>query len=245
MVNAPNLTTYFRGKKPLTHQYDQDVAQTYGEVARDDCEPYDDIAQVYNSTNATQYFCRRKPKDKIEFAYRFNEYNIHDKRKLYGSLTNRVITASSGKCYKYDARQKPGKTEDLYGDLAAYEYTLSNDSFKSQFSISIPLSSDGWTATTYIYRGSKVPPSKANRDACGDRCIWLWAHRTAKPKDGLNSTFFQCPITISKVSNANTSPHQLPDSVARVAAASIALQGRWSGLPNNKIWTQYQFYPVK
>ncbi|KAI9716441.1 MAG: hypothetical protein M1812_005336 [Candelaria pacifica] len=242
MVNAPNLTTYFRGKRPLTHESDQDVAHTYGEVAQDHCEPYEDIAQVYNSTEAHQYFCRRLP-GMNEYAYRFNEYNINDTIRAYASFTNRVITASSGKCYKYDQLEgtKPTLGKDVYGHMAAWNNTFSNSS-NYRSNILIPASSEGGTATVYIYRGLKLP-SEDEENACGDRCIWLWAHRTSISLDS-SSTFFQCPITISEVSNATKPFYHVPDSVARMAAASISLQGRWSGHSDNKIWTQYQFYPV-
>lgn len=40
------------------------------------------------------------------------------------------------------------------------------------------------------------------------------------------STFYQCPIHISPVSNATKPTQDISDDVARIAAASIALQGR-------------------
>ena len=242
-IKASNLTDYFNGNNSLGAENNQAVAHTYGEVAQgwEKCERYEDIAQVYNSSNDPPYFCRRTP-GKQEFAYRFKEYNCDDSERMYPSFTNRVVTASSGVCFNYtELHQTLGP--DLYNNMAAYNYTFSNSTYNS--SISIPISSEGWTVTTYIYRGTKVP-HLATVNSCGDRCMWIWAHRASVPKND-TSTFYQCPITISKVSNASyaTKYLQVPDSVARVAAASIALQGRWSGPEENKIWTQYQFYAVK
>jgi len=228
-VNAPNLTTYFSGKKALGAEDTQAVAHGYGEVAKGgkDCELYEDIAQVYESSSDPPYFCRRTS-GKQEF----------DNERRYPSFTNRVITASSGNCFKYtelDHTIGP----DLYDHMAAFKYSFSNSTYNS--SISIPISSDGWTATTYIYRGPK-PPHLVGVNSCGDRCKWVWAHRATLPGKH-TSTFYQCPITISEVSNA-TDLQKVPDSVARVAAASIALQGRWAGPVKDKIWTQYQFYAI-
>ena len=240
IVNSTNLTSYFNGQRPLGPEVNQAVAHTYGEVAQGGkgCEPYEDIAQVYNSSNDPPYFCRRTP-GKQQFAYRFKEYNYDDREKIYPSFTNRIITASSGECLNYtELNHTLGP--DLYNIMAAWNYTFSNSTYNS--SISIPISSDGWTATTYIYRGPKLP--HLAEDNCGDRCLWIWAHRAELPGSD-TSTFYQCPITISEVSNATTALQDVPDSVARVAAASIALQGRWSGPVKNKIWTQYQFYAIK
>ena len=240
-VNASNLTGYFNGYIPLRAEDNQAVAHIYGEVAPagKNCEPYKDIEQVYNSSNDPPYFCRRTP-GKQEFAYRFKEYNYHDSQRMYPFFTNRVITASSGVCFNY-IELKHTLGPDLYNHMAAANYTFSNSTYNS--SISIPVSSEGWTATTYIYRGTK-PPHLAEVNSCGDRCMWIWAHRASVPGND-TSTFYQCPITISEVSNTTTDLQDVPNSVARVAAASIALQGRWTGPLENKIWTQYQFYAVK
>ena len=47
---------------------------------------------------------------------------------------------------------------------------------------------------------------------------------------------------MSTVSNATQPAHNVPDAVARVAAASAALQGKFEGSPDNPKYTQYQFY---
>lgn len=239
-VNASNLTSYFRNQNvSLRAEDSQALAHTYGEVARGGCELYEDIAQVYKSSNNPPYFCRQTS-GKHEFAFRFQEYNHDDRARMYPARTNRVITASSGECFQYTAHNHT-LAPDLYDKMSAYNYPFYNSTYNS--SISIPISSDGWSATTYIYRGKKLP-HLAEANSCGDRCMWLWAHRTSVP-DNDKSTFFQCPITISRVRNATTDEQDVPDWIARVAAVSIALQGRWSGPEHDKIWTQYQFYAWK
>ncbi|KAL8650782.1 MAG: hypothetical protein Q9210_003627, partial [Variospora velana] len=54
-----------------------------------------------------------------------------------------------------------------------------------------------------------------------------------------------CPITVSEVINAQQPAHKVPDPTARLAAASIALSGRYTN-PNesdDKHWQQYQWFP--
>ena len=241
MVNAPNLTSYFGNFKPLEPELNQAIAHSYGEISQSDrsCSLYEDIAQVYNSTDNPPYFCRRTA-GKQEFAYRFKEYNNQDSERRYPSLTKRVITASSGMCLKYTSHNHTLGL-DLYNNKAAYNYTFFNSTYNS--TISIPITSEGWAATIYIYRGTALP-HLATVNSCGARCIWIWAHRSTVPGSE-TSTFYQCPITISEVSNITTDLQAISDSIPRVAAASIALQGRWTGPENKKIWTQYQFYAFK
>lgn len=155
------------------------------------------------------------------------EYNPEDQLKTYPSLTNRVITASAGQCSTYPKIKSATK-----GD--ALEFKISND--PANGTISIPKELGGMSGTTYIYRGFH-PPSGAGTFACGDRCIKMWAHTAAGYGD--DSTFYECPISISNVSNIENETQNVPDDVARLAAAAIALQGR----PLREPFRQYQFYP--
>lgn len=242
-VNVANLTGYFNGDRLLSAEDNQALAHTYGETSQSnkECESYEDIADVYRSPNNPPYFCRRTV-GKHEFAYRFKEYNPKDIERDYPSFTHRIITTSSGVCLKYtELGQSDGL--DLNKNMAAKNFAFFNSTYKSN--ISIPISHLGWASTTYIYRGPDIP-SLDQDNSCGARCLWIWAHRDSVPNNNV-STFFQCPITISEVSNMTTDLYNVPDSVARVAAASIALQGRWvlGPQPNTKIWTQYQFYAIK
>ena len=236
MVTTANLSNYFNKDWPLSFENNQALAHNWGQnIKTFPCQSYEDIAEVYKSRQNFFYFCRRTA-GKQEFTYRFKEYNSDDDEKAYPYFTNRLITASSGVCIEYNVLgNKP--YYDPIQNLGYFNYTFSN--FTNTSSILIPMTSVGWSATVYIYRGPELPQlTKVN--SCGNRCLWIWAHRTSVPGNSA-STFFQCPITISEVSNATTPLHKIPDPVARVAAASIALQGRWAGEPTKKTWTQYQF----
>ena len=187
------------------------------------------------SKNNNPYYCRRTS-NRQEFAYRFLEWNPEDKQRAYPAFTNRIITASSGPCFNYTGLPLPVLVPDVNGHLAAYNYTYQNDSYVG--SVVIPAANTAIGGTTYIYRGWKIP-EQATIYACGPRCIWMWAHRD----DGFNTTsaFFQCPITFSQVTNSHDNIYDVPDGVARLAAASIGLQGR----NGNSIfaWEQYQYVP--
>ena len=213
------------------------VAHSYGELAlRSSCGIYDDITDVQLSKYDYGYYCQR---ERQEFAYRFNEYNPNDTQRVYPLFTNRTITASSGDCFIYSQLGEPTLGRDTAGDLEASNYTYTNGTFNG--TISIPKQSTGYSGTTYVYRGFNLPEN-ATTYACGSRCIWMWVHKSLSPTE--NSTFYQCPISISDVSNVTKGTQNVSDGMARIAAASIALQGRWA--PDgfgNKIWTQYQFYP--
>ncbi|KAL8752357.1 MAG: hypothetical protein Q9199_005797 [Rusavskia elegans] len=55
----------------------------------------------------------------------------------------------------------------------------------------------------------------------------------------------KCPISVSNVTNVGDPAHVVPDNTARMAAASIALSGRYTN-PNKdpvKHWQQFQLYP--
>ncbi len=242
MVLAKNLTAYFNINESLSDENNQAMAHTWGEGFQyaGNCGPYTDITDISNSKYDPPYFCRRTPGQQ-EFAYRFKEYNPNDTEKNYPYFTNRIITVSSGACFKYNVPN--AKNPGIQGiDPLEHNYTFFNSTYTS--SICIPKCSDGWSATIYIYRGTKTPVfDEAN--SCGDRCKWIWAYRAWGPNLTEPPAIFECPITVSEVSNTTTDAQQIPDSVARVAAASIALQGQWTGAVEDKDWTQYQFNAFK
>lgn len=196
------------------------------------CGNYTEISDIMHSKYDYGYYCRRIPHQQ-EFAYRFNEYNPGDKTKTYPRFTNRTITASAGKCLNY-SMVGIGQTQQN-GDVF-YEYT--NGTFKGN--ITIPGAYTAIDGTTYIYRGTLVP-EQAEYYACGPRCIKMWAHRAFGHSEP--SIFFECPITVNDVNNATEGSQRLSNEMARLAAASIALQGRPTTVDNNyTIWPQYQLY---
>ena len=240
-VTAANLTTYFSGNHVVAFEDYQALAHSWGlNTKSQPCEEYENIAQVYRSRSNPRYFCRRTA-GKQEFAYRFREYNVNDVERIYPYFTNRLITASSGVCLEYTALSNSTVYDKMDGNQPSTNFTYSNSTYTS--TISIPGSSEGWSATVYLYPGPDLPQF-TEVNSCGDRCLWIWAHRTSIPGNNA-SIFFQCPITISEVSNATTDLHDIPDSVARTAAASIALSGRWTGTIENQIWKQYQYMAWK
>ena len=130
-----------------------------------------------------------------------------------------------------------GKPDDQ-GD--GYElYKFHNDTFHGN--ITIPTALGTWLGTTYVYRGFH-PPSHAKAQSCGSRCMHVWAHRSkGKTND---EQIYQCPITVTNVTDVTDEATQsLSDGMARLAATSIALQGRFSG--GGKGWAQYQLYPFE
>lgn len=240
IVSASNLSCYFH---PHTHEcLSEDVVQglanAYGmSPPIFNRGTYDQIQDVVKSTENYGYFCRNTPG---ECTYRMVEYNPSDQQRTYPLFTSRTITASTGQCFKYWETEKRTLTKDTSGNPGALEFKIFNGSVHD--SIIIPQQLGGVDSTTYIYRGIH-PPQNTTELSCGNRCLWMWAHKSEG--QGENSTFYECPITISTVSNTKTDAQIVPDSVAKLAASSIALQGRWAvnGSSTEKIWTQFRFYP--
>ncbi|MCJ1299367.1 hypothetical protein MMC08_002159 [Hypocenomyce scalaris] len=235
-ANVSNLTCYydyFNHKPcggPVTSQA---LAHAYGDISSvSECGNYSDVLDVVKSKKNYGYYCNQT-RHHQQYAYRFNEYNPNDTQKAYPRFTNRTITASSGPCIQYSM---VGSFEIHPGGNFFYKYK--NDTYEGN--ITIPGQSTATDGTTWIYRGANTP-QEAVEYACGPRCIKMWAHRAWG--QGENSTFFECPVTVDQVSNAVHPEHNVSDGMARLAAASIALQGRPDeGKDGKDIWPQYQLY---
>ena len=234
-VNATDLSGYYPWCSPPPcpgppgESTKQGLAHSYGQLSvGSTTRNYFNIAEVLESKHKYDYYSRRDPGQQ-EFTYRFLEYNPKDTQRTYPWMTDRIITARSGTCYVYNETlpSTPGPNRRIY--------TYSNGSFEG--SIEIPYAVEMVQATTYIYRGFHEP-AKATAQQCGPRCIWIWAHRNVG--GGESSSFYQCPISITEVSNAfNDQQKMISDETALLAAASIAVNGR----VNAGNWTQWQYSP--
>lgn len=209
-----------------------------------DCGSYDNAEDILNTSHSAidyRYYCRRTPGQQ-EFAFRFKEYNMNDSPGIYPYFTNRYISASSGPCYIYDKISPPKAQLQNDGTAVVWNWTISNDTYTG--TIAYPTQLDALCGTTYIYRGADVPqrdPTQRCDDS--DRCMWIWAHKTRCPgTSDPNPAFYQCPISISSVVNATIPEHNISDSMARLAASGIALNGRKQYQP--VAWASYQLYPI-
>ena len=257
-VGVANLTCFFTNYagcpspppsnlqqvRPVAEETKQGAAHTFGELALSaPCGNYTDMSDILKSETFYGYWCRRSTRPQ-QFAYRFLEYNPDDQQRQYPFPTQRVITASAGPCFQYEATNptNPSITQDDDGFLAAWSYDIRNATWNRN--IKIPGNTQGRHGTTYIYRDVLIP-QLATTWACGERCVLVWAHRTSGLTNDPDNTdaFFQCAVTIDDVTNPGFDEQKLPDDMARLAASAIALQGRFSHNIANPIWTQYQFYP--
>ena len=245
-INATNLANYCHHRRvekdylcdPSTEEV-HGIAHAYGDYAfgsltpGNDCEEYNTIDDILKSQANPKYYCRRSAGQQ-EFAYRFVEYNPHDHRRAYPYLTNRVITASGNGCQNYTVTHVEPGTETK-SKWSNYTYTDGN----SNSSILLPVQVDTFDGTVYIYQGFKSPEN-ATIYACGSRCILVWAYKTYR--DALQEDlFYRCAVTVTTVQNAQVDEHGVSDRIARLAAASIGLQGGKADPDNG--WGQYVFYP--
>lgn len=200
--------------------------------------------------NRTINTTHRRTRNKQQAAYRFKEYNPNDIQKAYPYFTNRTITAEAKGCVTYDDKGPLDKK-----DPQNFTYVNVDDATDNG-TIRIPEDFLGREGTTYIYRGFH-DPTTAEAQSCGSRCIWMWAYKnpSGHPKDPSGdpngppepSAFYKCPVNISDVMNANPNQpeHLIPNGTAKMAAASIALQGRYAGRPKKASehdYHSYQFY---
>lgn len=197
------------------------------------CGEYSTIDDILESRSNPKYYCRRTPGQQ-EFAYRFLEYNPRDHHRTYPYLTNRTIAASGDQCRNYSiVHIEPGTETNSKWSNYTYTDGASSDT------ILLPVQVDTFDGTVYIYRGSKTP-EYAETYGCGDRCILMWAYKT-HIDDNEEHMFYQCAVSVNLVQNAQVDEHRVSNGIARLAAASIGLQGGKSDDENG--WTQFGFYP--
>lgn len=245
-VTVPNLDCYYDNGMCATGpnaepEVAQGLAHTYGETirARQRCS-YTVDSDIQRAPQDCYYF---KETDGREFAVRYAEYNPGDSARAYPYITDRVVKASAEECYQYNIHEENQlkiNSNDGKQDVWVWQY------YNSTFNgiTSVPACDKAYGSTTYIYN-EVLPPQIATVQACGNRCLWLYALRNDYPSTKRPLVLFQCSISISEVSNAHRDWQILPDLNARLAAASIALTGRYTN-PNGSVekhWEQYRLYP--
>ena len=246
-VAVKNLTCYLHaGSRDCPFQVTQDqLAHAYGEVTQGpdatpnlECGYFSNLDDVINSKYDYPYYCRRNTTIQ-EFAYRFKEYNPKDIQKTYPRFTKRIIRASSSRCTEYS---ELGSQQATVGDFFPNTISALNLTYtdgQRNGTILIPTSALGREGTTYIYRGPH-PPAEATTYGFGPRGIVMWVYRNPGARE--ESRFFECPVTVEVVTNVRNPAHNVSDSTARQAAASIALQGQFRNLGNDRDFTQWQWY---
>ncbi|KAL8786671.1 MAG: hypothetical protein Q9195_008107 [Heterodermia aff. obscurata] len=221
MVNVSKIDCYYAenicGNAPdAPPEITQNQAHTYGELTRGQRRcPYRSDEDIYGSPQNCTYFYNNATQ---EFAYRYAEYNPHDRAKAFPYLTHRIVRASAGNCYQYDF-DSSYFIDSNDGKQETFVFLYSNQTYNG--SIAIPRPVTAFDSSTYVYNGV-LPPQNATVQSCGPRCILLYAFRSYGTITKRKNTFFQCSVTVSNVSNADQDAQKLPDDNARLAAASIA-----------------------
>jgi len=147
------------------------------------------------------------------WAYYFREYN--PTLSSHGPLahkSNRWVNVSSS-CDFFPV------IEGQYGNTSSVTYR--NGTQERTFR---GLSDLGPSATTWI---NPRPDAAANANvSCGPRCAPVYAliflSKDSPPQTG---SLYACNVTVSDVRNATKPAHELPDSIASMAAGSIGLSG--------------------
>ena len=244
-VSVPKLDCFYRSGMTECTDYqarlDPAVAHTYGGLGMfrgQNCS-YHSTDHIKNSPQSCPYLIRN---DRREFAVRYADSNPTDLTNAYPYYgTERIVTTAATNCNKYlpplDPLPKASSTDGIED-----EFVWRFENSTGTYSLTIPRSSLAMYSTTYIWNDTRLPPS-ATLQACGQRCVVMYALRDMYNGSNHEISIFQCHITVSPVSNTKHPAHVLSDSMARTAAASIALTGRWrSPSSDNQDWRQFQLY---
>lgn len=247
LVHAANLTCFFSdGICAAAPETAQLQAHAYGDLVRSQtrCD-YTDESQIKDAPQNCSYFRSTRTGGEPEYAFRYADYNPSDVARAYPLLTDRIVKASTGRCLQYSINVNDSYAIDTPdGIKETMVWLYSNETFNG--SISIPKPNGAFDSTTYIFNGISAPQD-ADLQACGPRCINVYAMRWEGKLTDRPKTLFQCPITVSEVSHTTNEMQVLPAENARLAAASIALSGRYTN-PNGthfEHWEQYQLYAWK
>ena len=245
MVNMPALDCYYDNSTCATGpksppEIVQNLVHSYGEITRgfQRC-PYRTDGDIFAHPQNCTYFYNS---DTQEFAFRYSEFNPSDHARTYPYLTNRTIKASASDCWQYNVKDNTYAIDANDGKQETWVFNFNNETYDG--SLPIPKPNTAYDSTTYVYNGSSVPQN-ATVQSCGPRCISLYAFRSYGSVTKRPSVLFQCSVNIGEVSNVTNDKQQIADFNARLAAASIALTGRYTNPNGSKYqqWEQYQLYP--
>ncbi|KAL8938623.1 MAG: hypothetical protein Q9216_003799 [Gyalolechia sp. 2 TL-2023] len=218
----------------------QNEAHAYGEASlRERRCPYETDDDIFKSREDCTYFTRG---DSQEYAYRYMEYNPDDRARAYPHPTERLIKTSTGQCSQYKPNAShPVGSPDGPASILVFPYSDGRE----DTALRIARTDSAFDSTTYAFTGIHPPQAaSASTVVCGPRCIWVYAIRHHGPVTERDDEIFKCPITVSNVSNVDDMAHVVPHNTARLAAASIALSGRYTNPDSDeKEWQQYQWYP--
>lgn len=233
-VQSPQLDCFYQfGQCPQVPGAEMTYSNVLGQqLAGQRICPYNDSSQILTADQSCAVFLRQ---DHLEAAYRFKEYNPGDVLSAFPHLTNRTIRANVGQCYQYDI---DWENSPIISD------TDGKDNFNKTYTghLPIPKSEGAFNSTTYVYNGTEIPRDETGI-ACGPRCLKMYALRLGDANPVPAPHIFGCEISISDVFNATQDAHQVGNSPARNAAASIALTGRFTTpVANTLLWRQYQLY---
>jgi hypothetical protein len=178
--------------------------------------------------------------------YQFHEINSESEnnkdRIPIEAATDRSVIASA-ECRSYPVVEGGNGTSlDIVIDLRNGEGDTQNVTF--------PVAG-GADQTTFVTDTSGTGASPRNgsvTSTCGAGCVSVWAFEAVSTGQ---AWFYDCTVTVGKVSNVKRPEHELGANLTRMAAAGIALQGYASTLSgsggnsstNTDLRTQAMIYP--
>lgn len=220
---------HYPGDATIAHTYGK--RRTFGDL---DCD-YQSFDDIYKGPQTCLYFIRN---DRREFTVRYADSNPTDLINAYPYYgAKRIITIAATNCngtFNVTDHDTVASSDGIDSDFA---WPFENST--GTYPLSIPRSILAAYSTTYVWNDTELPPSSTS-EACGPRCVVLYALRDMHRGPKHEISIFQCHVTISPMANVKDPAHVLSDSMARTAAASIALSGRWR--PDGSRFRNFQLY---
>ena len=218
-VNISNMTQYYFADAVSQTSANQLMAHTYGQMSFNlnwsiISIDQPDLSPVQPLTLVASQGTNYWMADNYG-QYVFQQWPAESTTTNGAFYSNRTIIANTT-CYVYDV------TQGADGDSQQIYYTKNGTMQVVDFQMIEP------DSTTYY-----TSPQDGD---CGPRC----ANVCAFENSGSTGFYHECNITISNVNNATLPEHEIPDEIAKLAAASIALQGYQA----KNVANQYQRYPA-
>ncbi|MCJ1479828.1 hypothetical protein MMC13_008514 [Lambiella insularis] len=217
-ISITNMSRYYFGQAETQLSADQFSAHMYGEMSLNLF--YDNIPEdqpIISPVEPLTLFSDLNVAYWVAPEYAQHVFLEMPAESIFSGAfySNRTIIGSTN-CTAYPV------TQGYNGDSQTIYYTKNNRMAVANFEMIEPKS------TTYY-----TSPQLGD---CGPRC----ANVCAFENNGDQGFYYECEIAISNVTNATLPEHQVSDTIAKIAAGSIALQGYQA----INLTDQYQRYPT-
>ncbi|KAL8895531.1 MAG: hypothetical protein Q9207_008134, partial [Kuettlingeria erythrocarpa] len=174
MVSLAKIDCYYNNGRCITDpdqppEVAQNVAHSYGAASlRERACPYTTDDDILRAPQNCTCFAN---KDGQGFAYRYNEYNPHDRARAYPHLTERLVRTFPGQCFQYKTGGEY-QEESPDGTLSIQVWSYSNETTDGL--LRAARTDTVFDSTTYAYTGVEAPQNaSALSFIAGAHCVLI------------------------------------------------------------------------